>query len=162
MMSWRLSGLVLGLALAAGTAQAADPASCQKVRFSDVGWTDITATTALASAILEGLGYEPTAEVLSVPVTYRLAEEQGHRRLPRQLDADHGGRRQALSRRQVGRERRAPTSRARNTPWRCRDYVYDGGRQGLRRHRQVQADKFDGKIYGIEPGNDGNRLIHRA
>ena len=50
--------------------QAADPASCQKVRFSDVGWTDITATTALTSRVLTGLGYQPSAEVLSVPVTY--------------------------------------------------------------------------------------------
>ena len=27
-------------------AWAADPASCKNVRFSDVGWTDITSTTA--------------------------------------------------------------------------------------------------------------------
>src|SRR4051794_3509330 len=51
-------------------AQAADPASCKKVRFSDVGWTDITATTALTSRVLTGLGYEPTATILAVPVTY--------------------------------------------------------------------------------------------
>ena len=31
---------------AATSAFAADPESCQTVRFSDVGWTDITATTA--------------------------------------------------------------------------------------------------------------------
>src|SRR5882757_10050710 len=72
MISGRMIGLALGvaLALAAGAAQAADPASCKKVRFSDVGWTDITATTALTSRVLTGLGYEPSAEVLSVPVTY--------------------------------------------------------------------------------------------
>src|SRR5262245_37511947 len=51
-------------------AQAADPASCKKVRFSDVGWTDITATTALTSRVLTGLGYEPSATILAVPVTY--------------------------------------------------------------------------------------------
>jgi ABC-type proline/glycine betaine transport system substrate-binding protein len=38
--------------------------------------------------ILKALGYETDIKVLSVPVTYHLAEEQGHRRLPRQLDAD--------------------------------------------------------------------------
>ena len=32
--------------------------------------TDITATTATVSAVLEGLGYEPKTQVLSVPVTY--------------------------------------------------------------------------------------------
>ena len=40
------------------------------MRFSDVGWTDITATTALASVVLKALGYKPEVQVLSVPVTY--------------------------------------------------------------------------------------------
>src|ERR1700680_3093940 len=49
---------------------AGDPASCKTVRFSDVGWTDITATTAIANEIFKGLGYTPKITVLSVPVTY--------------------------------------------------------------------------------------------
>ena len=61
--------LMLGLA-GASTAFAAEPASCKTPRFSDVGWTDITATTAIASRLLEGLGYTPKTQVLSVPVTY--------------------------------------------------------------------------------------------
>ena len=32
-------------------ANAAEPAQCSTVNFSDVGWTDITATTALASML---------------------------------------------------------------------------------------------------------------
>src|SRR3546814_9493654 len=40
------------------SAQQGDPEECRQVDFSDVGWTDITATTALASAVLEALGYE--------------------------------------------------------------------------------------------------------
>ncbi|TIP82671.1 MAG: glycine/betaine ABC transporter substrate-binding protein, partial [Mesorhizobium sp.] len=56
--------------LSAGGAFAAEPESCKPVRFADVGWTDITATTATASVILEALGYEPDVQVLSVPVTY--------------------------------------------------------------------------------------------
>ena len=39
----------------AGTAYAE---GCDKVIFSDVGWTDITATTATASVLLKALGYE--------------------------------------------------------------------------------------------------------
>ena len=38
--------------------------------FSDVGWTDITATTAIATEIMKGLGYTPKISVLAVPVTY--------------------------------------------------------------------------------------------
>ena len=36
-------------ALLAAPAFAAEPDSCATVRFSDVGWTDITATTAVAA-----------------------------------------------------------------------------------------------------------------
>ena len=38
---------------------AADPASCKAVRFADVGWSDIAATTGLASVVLEGLATSP-------------------------------------------------------------------------------------------------------
>ncbi|HBN49255.1 MAG TPA: glycine/betaine ABC transporter substrate-binding protein, partial [Thalassospira sp.] len=56
--------------LGAAGAQAADSDACKTVTFSDVGWTDITATTATASVILEALGYDAETELLSVPVTY--------------------------------------------------------------------------------------------
>ena len=61
------AAMVLG---GAGAALAGDPESCKTVRFSDVGWTDITATTSIAAEILKGLGYTPKITVLSVPVTY--------------------------------------------------------------------------------------------
>ena len=54
-----LGSLVLGFGLWASQAHAADAESCKTVRFSDVGWTDITATTATASVILKALGYGP-------------------------------------------------------------------------------------------------------
>ena len=43
---------------------------CDKIVFSDVGWTDITATTAATTQVLEALGYETETNLLSVPVTY--------------------------------------------------------------------------------------------
>ena len=58
------------VALSSGLAMAKDAGSCKTVRFSDVGWTDITATTAATSEVLKGLGYTPKTEVLSVPVTF--------------------------------------------------------------------------------------------
>ncbi|MGH7002671.1 MAG: glycine betaine ABC transporter substrate-binding protein, partial [Alphaproteobacteria bacterium] len=60
----------LALALSAGTASAAEPESCKSVRFADVGWTDITATTATTSEVLKALGYSTDTKVLSLPVTY--------------------------------------------------------------------------------------------
>jgi glycine betaine/proline transport system substrate-binding protein len=56
----------LAAALAAGTAAA----DCDEVVFSDVGWTDITATTAATTVVLNALGYDTDIKVLSVPVTY--------------------------------------------------------------------------------------------
>ena len=37
-----------------------DPPNCQTVRFSDVGWTDVTSTTALIAQLLRSIGYSPT------------------------------------------------------------------------------------------------------
>src|ERR1039457_7318636 len=50
-------------------ARTAEPPSCRTVRFSDIGWTDVTSTTALGTELLRMLGYTPTITVLSVPVT---------------------------------------------------------------------------------------------
>src|SRR5688500_14197897 len=57
-------------ALAAAPALAQEAESCATVRFSDVGWSDITATTAAAGVVLRALGYETDVSLLSVPVTY--------------------------------------------------------------------------------------------
>src|SRR6476646_10622006 len=64
------ASLCLATVLASGSAFAGDPDSCKAVRLSDVGWTDIQATTGVASVLLTALGYEPQVIQLSVPVTY--------------------------------------------------------------------------------------------
>lgn len=69
------AGAAAGIAaLAAGQLPAAaaetEAAACATPSFSDVGWTDISATTAVASLILEKLGYQPKIDILSVAVTY--------------------------------------------------------------------------------------------
>ena len=159
MLSSRKATLILGLAasLASGTAFAADPDSCKAITFSDVGWTDITATTATASVVLEGLGYEPETQVLSVPVTYASLKND---------DVD------------VFLGNWMPTMEADIAPYRedgtvetvvtnlegakytlaVPQYTYDAGLKSFADIAKF-ADELDGKIYGIEPGNDGNRLI---
>ena len=57
-------------------AQAAEPDACKFVRFADVGWTDITVTTAVTSTLLESLGYETKTNLISVPVTYKSMENK--------------------------------------------------------------------------------------
>jgi glycine betaine/proline transport system substrate-binding protein len=64
------SVLVSAAVIGASAAQAADDESCKTIRLSDPGWTDITSTNAIASVLLEGLGYEPEVKTLSVPIGY--------------------------------------------------------------------------------------------
>ncbi len=67
--------LVAGITiLSTAPAVAAEAESCKAPKFSDVGWTDITATTALASLLLEKAGYQPQTTILSVPVTFQSLE----------------------------------------------------------------------------------------
>src|SRR3984893_2411394 len=69
-----LAALACPGALALTEARAAkapvEPAACQVVRLSDIGWTDVTATTALFGAFKRPLGYRAEITVLSLPVTY--------------------------------------------------------------------------------------------
>jgi len=57
-------------------AQAAESESCRNVRFADVGWTDITVTTAVTSAVLQSIGYTTKTTLISVPVTYKSMENK--------------------------------------------------------------------------------------
>ena len=145
------------LAVGVATASAAEAESCGKVRFSDVGWTDITATTATATTILKSLGYETEVTVLSVPVTYTSLKNKD-------IDVFLGN--------------WMPTMEADIKPFRDDGSVETvrenlegakytlatnakGADLGIKDFKDIAAHKaeLDGKIYGIEPGNDGNRLI---
>jgi len=151
--------LVSGLALLAisPNVYAADAASCQKVRFSDVGWTDITATTAAASVVLDALGYEPTATVLSVPVTYASLKNGDMdvflgNWMPT-MEGDIAAYREDGSVETTGMN----LSGAKYT-LAVNKAAADGGIKSFADIAKFK-DKLEGKIYGIEPGNDGNRLI---
>ena len=141
------------LALAPGAALAA----CEEVTLADVGWTDITATTAATTVVLEALGYGTDVKVLSVPITYT-SMAQG--------DVD------------VFLGNWMPTMEADIAPYREAGTVdtvrvnLEGAKYTLAVNRAAadlgiatfadiaaNADALDAKIYGIEPGNDGNRLI---
>ena len=145
------------LATVSAPAVAAEPAACEAVRFSDVGWTDITATTASASTILSALGYEPRTDMLALPVTFASLKNND-------IDVFLGN--------------WMPTMEADLAPYKAEGsidtvranlegakytlavptYLYD---QGLRTFADITKfhDQLGGRIYGIEPGNDGNRLI---
>ena len=70
MMKRKIAAAILAALAGAPLAHAAEPAACQAPSFSDVGWTDITATTATSALVLGALGYKPEIQILSVAVTF--------------------------------------------------------------------------------------------
>ena len=160
-MKLRLSQFILAFTVFAflllPSLQAADPASCKVVRFSDVGWTDITATTAATSIVLEGLGYEPKTQILSVPVTYVSLKNKDidvflGNWMPT-MEADLKPYQEDGSVETVG----ANLQGAKYT-LAVPKYAHDAGLKDFADIEKFRKE-LDGKIYGIEPGNDGNRLI---
>ena len=151
-----LAGFAAAMLLV-GTASAAEPDSCKTVRFSDVGWTDITATTALTSVVLEALGYEPTADILSVPVTYQSMMNGDidvflGNWMPT-MEADLAPHRDDGSVEVV-----RPNLEGAKYTLAVNSSLADAGLKDFADIAKF-SDQLDGKIYGIEPGNDGNRLI---
>ena len=142
---------------AGGPALAQEAESCSTVSFSDVGWTDITATTATVTTLLDALGYETDVKVLSVPVTYTsLANGDIDVFLGNwmpTMEADIAPYREAGTVETVGRNLEgAKYTLATNAA---------GAALGIDSFEAIaaNAEALGGEIYGIEPGNDGNRLI---
>ncbi len=151
----RLATPLTALAFAAFAGQAA--ADCETITFSDVGWTDITATTAATTVILEALGYETDVKVLSVPVTYAgLAEGD--------IDVFLGNWMPTMEA-DIAPYREAGTVETVRTNLEGAKYTLAtnaaGAALGITDFADIaeQRDALGGQIYGIEPGNDGNRLI---
>jgi glycine betaine/proline transport system substrate-binding protein len=158
-LSLRVTTVSLGLsaALLSTGALAAELASCQTVRFADVGWTDITATTAVVSEVLKGLGYKPTTQVLSVPVTY--SSMKGKKIdvfLGNWMPSMEGDIKPYAADGSV--ETVVPNLEGAKYTLAVPDYVAEAGVKSFADIGK-NADKFKKSIYGIEPGNDGNRLI---
>ncbi|MEQ1943330.1 choline ABC transporter substrate-binding protein [Mesorhizobium sp. VNQ89] len=150
------AGIGLAALLSTG-ALAADPESCKTVKFSDVGWTDITATTATASVILEALGYAPEVQVLSVPVTYTsLASKDIDVFLGNWMPTMEADIKPYLENKSV-EDIKVNLEGAKYT-LAVPKATFDAGLKSFQDIAKFK-DKLGNKIYGIEAGNDGNRLI---
>ncbi len=153
----------LALTLAAFSAPAAnlsgsgDPQSCQSVRFSDIGWSDVTATTALVGQLLRNIGYVPTITVLSVPVTFAsLKNKDIDVFLGNWMPAEEADRRSFVDEGSVVVV--GPNLVGAKYTLAVPAYTYAEGLKDFNDIRRF-APKLNDSIYGIEPGNDGNRLV---
>ena len=136
---------------------ASEPASCSKVRFALVSWTDIQATTGVGSSVLKALGYQTTVTDLSVPLAYGGLKNKD-------LDVFLGNWMPSMAAdiKPFTDDKSVETLRANlegaKYTLAVPAYLYD---KGLRDFKDIVKFKkeLNGKVYGIEAGNDGNRLI---
>ncbi|TDX32318.1 glycine betaine/proline transport system substrate-binding protein [Modicisalibacter xianhensis] len=149
-----VGGLIVG---AAPLAMAEVPESCQTVRFAEVGWTDITATTALASEVLEGLGYKTTSDTVSVPIAYAGMKNGDFdvflgNWMPSMASISDP----YIEKGQVDR----PGANLEGAKYTLAvpQYVHDAGVTSVA-DLDEHADKFGHRLFGIEAGNDGNMII---
>ncbi len=131
-----------------------------QVRFAEIGWADIAATTGVAMTLTEGLGYQPRKIMASVPIAFTGVKKG-------QIDVFLGY--------------WAPSMDAVIEPFLKDDGVkvlpkanLEGAKYtlavptyaaeaGLKTFQDIAKfkDQLGGKIYAIEPGNDGNLLIEK-
>jgi len=138
-------------------AGAAEPAACRTVRLSEPGWTDISVTTALMAQTLQAIGYKTDVKMLSVPVTFSAMSTGevdvflGYWKPSMTADIKPYLDNHSLD---VIRVNLAGARYGLAVP----QYAYDKGLRSFGDIARFSAD-LRGKIYGVEPGNDANRII---
>jgi glycine betaine/proline transport system substrate-binding protein len=140
-----------------GAARAAEPDSCSTVHFADVGWSDIAATTGTASVILKALGYDTDVKVLSVPVTFQSMKNKDidvflgnwMPTMENDLKPYRDGKTVDVVGANLQGAKYTLTTNAAGAAIGIKDFA------DIAKHK----DELENNIYGIEPGNDGNRLI---
>ncbi|MBH0238050.1 choline ABC transporter substrate-binding protein [Methylobrevis albus] len=162
-MTQTLRRLVLAAApvalLAAGPALAADAESCKTIRMSDPGWTDITSTNAIASVVLDALGYTADIKTLSVPIGYEAMKNKDTdvflgNWMPAQQsfidDLNAAGAIEVVTKNLTGAKFTLAVP----------SYVAEAGVKDFN-DLAANADKFGSEIYGIEPGAPANSNIQK-
>lgn len=158
-MKYKLSAvLALSLSMFAQSSFAAEEASCKTVNFGNVGWSDIDATTGLASVVLEGLGYKAKVTTAAIPIVFAGMKKK-------QIDVFLGYWNPTMTPQIEGfvkdgsiKVLATPNLTGAKYTLAVPTYLYDKGLKTFADIAKFEKE-LDGKIYGIEPGNDGNALI---
>jgi glycine betaine/proline transport system substrate-binding protein len=143
-----------------GIARAQDPETCRAVRFADIGWTDITSTTALASLLFDGLGYKPATTIASVPISFAgLKNKQIDVSLGYWWPVQQAQLQPFLDAKSIDLIEPPNLSGAKAT-LAVPSYAYEAG---LKRFEDIAKHRaeLDGKIYGIEAGSSANATIRK-
>jgi glycine betaine/proline transport system substrate-binding protein len=153
---------LFGVALLAAsivTVLATEPQSCRQVKMADPGWTDIDATNAMSGVVLNALGYKQSVAHLSVPITYQgLKKGQIDAFLGNWMPAQGPLVKQFVDEKSI--EVVHPNLSNAKFTLAVPDYVAAAGVHSFA-DLEKNADKFDNKIYGIEPGAPANQNIKK-
>ena len=131
---------------------ASDPESCKIVRMAEPGWNDLAFTTGIGLTLLKALGYEAKSQLLGIDVIYRSLKNKD-------LDVFLGYWDPAMVTyyepyKQDGSVETVRTNlEGAKYTFAVPTYVWEAG---VRDFSDLQkfADKFDHKLYGIEPGSN--------
>ncbi|WP_370931302.1 glycine betaine ABC transporter substrate-binding protein [Bartonella sp. DGB1] len=130
---------------------------CAIIRFANPGWSDVTVTTAAAAYVLQTLGYKTKEVFISVPITYlslaagdvdvflgywdpsmnQIYKPYAENKTVEILHTNLTGANYGLA---------------------VPKYLYDAGLTDIKDLAKF-SHLLNNKIYGIEPGNDGNQII---
>ena len=150
---------LLACALTQG-AWAQEPQSCKQVRFAEIGWADIAATTGVAMVLTEGLGYTPRKIMASVPIAFTGVKNK-------QIDVFLGYWAPSMdaviepfTKDNGVKVLATPNLEGAKYTLAVPTYASEAGLKSFQDIAKFK-DQLGGKIYGIEPGNDGNLLIDK-
>lgn len=126
--------------------------TCTSVHFAETGWTDLALTTETARHVLTALGYETKSDMLGLGIIYESLEAGS-------IDAFLGYWPLAQVEFQPYYDRNAAIvlgDNLENTKFTLAvpTYVAEAGVKSFD-DLAAHAEKFDSKIYGIEPGSNG-------
>lgn len=157
-----LRRVLLGTAVAVlpimiSVAQAAEPESCKTVRLADVGWSDNTAQNGLFKTVLKGLGYTPEDQVLALPVILEsLKNNDLDVFLDNWMPSNAANVQPYVDAKQI--DMLEPNLVGAGYGPVVPGYVAAAGIKDVK-DLAANGDKFEKKFYGIEPGNDGNKIV---
>lgn len=141
----------------AGTAVAQDSDQCQSVGLANVNWTGVTIKSEMMGYLLDTLGYETELTTASVPIAFQsVADGQRDIFLGLWLPTQQSMVAPYFERGEL--DQVAANLEGAKYTLAVPAYVHEAGVQDFA-DLQDHADAFEGRIYGIEAGNDGNALI---
>lgn len=151
-----LAGAAL-VSLTAMNANASEPESCQTVGLANVNWTGVTIKSEMMDYLLDTLGYETDLTTASVPIAFQsVADGQRDAFLGLWLPTQESMITPYLDDGEI--EQLSANLEGAKYTLAVPEYVWEAGVRDFSDLDEYK-ERFEGRIYGIEAGNDGNAAI---